>query len=143
MTDQDTFYPLETFIRATPMSLGASSKSRERWKATVRNAAQERIRRTDELGFIDDRPVAATIFYFLSEPMEGDIDNIVKPILDALIGVAYLNDRQIERVLVQKFEPAFAPAFVAPTGQLAAALDIDPPLVYIRIDDDLSWRTLP
>lgn len=33
-------------------------------------------------------PVAATIFYFPSAAMQGDIDNIVKPILDALVGVA-------------------------------------------------------
>jgi hypothetical protein len=43
--------------------------------------------------------MAITIFYFPAEPMEGDIDNIVKPILDSLIGHFYHDDHQVERVL--------------------------------------------
>ena len=72
--------------------------------------------------------------------MEGDIDNIVKPILDALIGVAYLNDRVVERVLAQKFEPEIDWFFERPTEPLLAALDIEAPVVYIRLDDDGAWR---
>ncbi len=52
---------------------------------------------------LDDRPVSVSIFYFPSAPMQGDVDNIIKPILDALVGVAYPNDRHVERVEVQKF----------------------------------------
>jgi crossover junction endodeoxyribonuclease RusA len=74
--------------------------------------------------------------------MEGDIDNIVKPILDGMINVAYLDDDVVERVLVQKFEPGIERSFLDVTESLAAALDVDAPVVYIRVDDDLSWRTL-
>ena len=31
-------------------------------------------------------------------------------------------------------------SFADPSEQLAKALDSSPPLVYIRVDDDLSWR---
>lgn len=72
--------------------------------------------------------------------MEGDIDNIVKPILDALIGVAYPNDRVIERVLVQKFEPDVDWSFDKPSEILVQALETSAPVVYIRLDDDLEWR---
>ncbi len=72
--------------------------------------------------------------------MEGDIDNIVKPILDAMIGVAYPNDRVVERVLVQKFEPDVDWSFDRPSEILLQALDTDAPVVYIRLDDDLAWR---
>ena len=143
MADQDTLFPLEFWINATPRSSQTSAKSKKNWQAIVRQASQERIRDTDELGWIDERPLAAAIFYFLPEPMQGDIDNIVKPILDALITVAYMNDRQIERVLVQRFEPRMNATFAAPSEQLAAALDAKPPVVYIRIDEDLAWRNLP
>lgn len=80
--------------------------------------------------------------------MAGDIDNIVKPILDALIGTAYHDDQVIERVLSQKFEPEVDWSFDAPTERLSAALDAisasdEPaPAVYIRIDNDVSWRRL-
>lgn len=72
--------------------------------------------------------------------MEGDVDNIVKPIMDALIGIAYPDDRVVERVLVQKFEPDVDWSFEEPSEILSTALDTDAPVVYIRVDDDLAWR---
>ncbi|WP_353204789.1 RusA family crossover junction endodeoxyribonuclease, partial [Sphingomonas sp.] len=88
------------------------------------------------------------IYYFLAAPMAGDVDNILKPILDALVGIAYLDDHLVERVLSQKFEPETDWSFDAPTERLSAALDTrsaseEPaPVVYILIDNDLSWRRL-
>jgi crossover junction endodeoxyribonuclease RusA len=142
VTGQETIYPLEFVVPSTPVSLQASSRSKERWKSAVREAARERIRETDPLGFLDRRPLGLTIYYFSALPMEGDIDNIVKPIMDALIHVACMTDNDVERVVVQKFEPAVARAFSDPSAQLVAALDVPPPAVYVRIDDDLSWRLL-
>ena len=142
MADGETLYPLEIFMERVPLSLKASTKSRKRWMGEVANAARERQRETYELGFLDNRPLAATIYYFPSAPMEGDIDNIVKPIMDGLKGVAYLDDKVIERVIVQKFEPEGGWEFSGPSDRLAAALDKTPPVVYVRIDDDLSWRNL-
>jgi hypothetical protein len=94
------------------------------------------------LDFLDRRPVAVTIYYFPAAPMEGDIDNIVKPIMDALIRVAYMNDKDVERVAAQKFEPEVEWDFADPSDQLAAALDIDPPVIYVRVDDGLIWKRL-
>lgn len=76
--------------------------------------------------------------------MIGDIDNIVKPILDALRPGVYLNDRQVERVWVQKFEPGGLPAFSDPSPRLLEALEREKPLVYVRIDagpasGELQW----
>ncbi len=81
-------------------------------------------------------------YYFSSDRMVGDIDNIVKPILDAMVRIAYADDREVERVTVQRFEPLDQWEFSDPSAQLVAALDNDPPVVYIRVDDDLSWRRL-
>jgi len=55
--------------------------------------------------------------------MLGDVDNIVKPIMDGLIRIAYLDDNDVERVTVQKFEPQVEWDFASPGEQLAAALD--------------------
>ncbi|MFF8802800.1 MULTISPECIES: RusA family crossover junction endodeoxyribonuclease [unclassified Methylobacterium] len=142
LTDQDTIYPLEFFVASTPVSLQASGRSKERWKSEVRQAARERIHETDPLGFLDRRPLSLTIYYFSALRMEGDIDNIVKPIMDALIHVACMTDNDVERVLVQKFEADVEWSFSDPSAQLAAALDVPRPTVYVRIDDDLSWRLL-
>ncbi len=120
----------------------ASAHSRQGWKRTIREAAANRVQETIEWSLLDDRRVAVTVFYFAPAQMEGDIDNIVKPILDGMINVAYLDDDVVERVLVQKFEPGIERSFLDVTESLAAALDMDAPVVYIRVDDDLSWRTL-
>jgi Endodeoxyribonuclease RusA len=96
-----------------------------------------------EFYFLDRRPLAATIFYFPPTEMEGDVDNIVKLILDGMVAIIYPNDRLLERIIVQKFEPGMEAVFHSLTPPLEEAIDTDPPVVYIRIDDDLSWRELP
>lgn len=93
----------------------------------VKEAARQRVRETNRLGFLYRRPLAVTIYYFPAAPMVGDIDNIVKPIMDALIGVAYLDDKDVERALVQKFEPFEDWDFAVPSDQLTVALDTMPP----------------
>ena len=70
--------------------------------------------------------------------MNGDVDNIVKPILDALMPRIYVNDSQVERVWVQKFESEKSFRIDNPTVKLAAAIDTEPPIVYIRIDNEIS-----
>ena len=142
MSDQETLFPLEFFIEETSKSLQASSRSKEKWRQTVRDAARLRVQETVDMDFLDSRPLAVTIFYFPAAEMEGDVDNIVKLILDGMINIAYLNDRVIERVLAQKFEPGVERTFAGVTQKLAATLDADAPVVYIRVDDDIRWRTL-
>ncbi len=142
MREQEDLFPVEFFIEETPMSLQASSRSREIWRTTIKGAANARVRESVESPFLDSRPVAVTIFYFCPAEMEGDIDNIVKPILDGMISAVYLDDRVVERVLVQKFEPGIERSFIDVSQKLADALDADTPVVYVRVDDDLSWRTL-
>lgn len=138
----NSLYPFEVIVAGTPISLQASGGSRQRWKDTVKKAAQGQAQQTDVLGFLYPCPVELTIYYFAPAIMTGDIDNIVKPIMDALIGVAYFDDQYVERVVVQKFEPGTIREVSAMSGQLALALDTTPPVIYIRVIDDLSWRTV-
>ena len=68
--------------------------------------------------------------------MVGDIDNIVKPILDAMTRFIYVDDGQVERVVVQKFEPDRIFSFSAPSPTLVDALAVEGSAVYIRISDN-------
>ena len=54
--------------------------------------------------------------------------------------VVYLEDDVIERVIEQKFEPHYPWTFRSLTSKLEEAVRGELPVVYIRIDDDLSWR---
>jgi crossover junction endodeoxyribonuclease RusA len=133
--DMEPTFPLEFQLEAVPLSLKASSTSRDAWKEQIRAAISEIL---DPSGWATESPVAVTIFYFPDGPMTGDIDNIVKPILDALMPRIYVNDSQVERVWVQKFESERSFQIDDPTVKLAAAIDTEPPVVYIRIDNEIS-----
>lgn len=89
------------------------------------------------------RPLFFTILYLPDSPMIGDIDNIVKPILDALCPNIYQDDSQIERVIVQKFEPDRPIVINDPSVTLAEAIEHDRPVVYVRIDDQSTVKEVP
>lgn len=80
--------------------------------------------------------MSVTLFYLPNEPMEGDIDNIVKPILDALGKHVYRDDSQVERIVVQKFEPPNVFNFEQPTETFLAAIEGMKPVLYIRVSND-------
>jgi crossover junction endodeoxyribonuclease RusA len=136
-------FPVEFVIRDTPRSLSGSNNGKALWKQTVGEIARAHVKTLNDFFFLDDRPLAATIFSFPPTEMEADVDNIVKLIVDGMDKVVYPSDRVIDRVIVQKFEPGVEVVFHSLTPTLAQALETDPPVIYIRIDDDLSWRQVP
>jgi len=134
-------FPIEFLIRDTPRShQSANTKGKERWKRKVGEIAGTHVKTLKDFFFIDQRPLAATIFYFPPTVMTGDVDNIVKLIVDGMITIIYPNDQLLERIIVQKFEPGVESVFHSLTPTLERAVETDPPVIYIRIDDDLSWR---
>jgi crossover junction endodeoxyribonuclease RusA len=136
-------FPIEFVIRDTPRShQSTNSKGKEQWKRRVGEIAGIHVKTLRDFYFMDQRPLAATIFYFPPTPMNGDVDNIVKLILDGMVTVIYPDDRLLERIIVQKFEPGVEAVFRSLTPTLERAVETDPPVIYIRIDDDLSWREL-
>src|SRR5262249_9188504 len=103
------------------------------WKARVKAASQLVLL---EGHWASGDRMAITLYYFPAAPMEGDIDNIVKLVLDALDKHIYMSDRQIERIVVQKFEPGSVFPFRAPSPRLAEALTRPKPLLYVRLSND-------
>ena len=68
--------------------------------------------------------------------MAGDLDNIVKLTLDAMSRHIYIDDRQVERIVVQKFETDRVFAFSDPSQTLTACLLGEKPALYIRVSND-------
>jgi len=127
-------FPFEFLVSGTPVSLSAKRReSVDQWKARIIDATRPSL---PEGHFATDIPIAATLFYFPAAEMGGDIDNIVKPVLDALGKHIYLDDRQIHRVLVQKFEPGNVFGFGAPSPTLQDALNIAKPVLYVKLSND-------
>jgi endodeoxyribonuclease RusA len=63
------------------------------------------------------------------------VDNIVKLIVDGMIAIIYPDDRLLERITVQKFEPGVESVFHSLTSTLEQAAETDPSVIYTRIDD--------
>ena len=124
-------FPVEVMVKGVPLSLGASTASKEDWKQRIRNAAKDEL---PEGHFAADGPVKVLIYYFSDAPMNVDLDNIVKPILDSFSKFIYLDDKQVERIVAQKFEPGRLFTFASPSPRLAQSIGAEGPRVYLQID---------
>ena len=84
--------PHEFTIKGPPVSVQTRNKARLRsWKEAVRDASIAGV----APGAIPVRiPVAVVITYYY-DGVSPDVDNIVKPMLDALKGVVYEDDAQV------------------------------------------------
>ena len=137
-------FPIEFVIRDTPRShQSPNARGKEMWKRKVADIANAHTKTLRDFIYLDRRPLAATIFYFPPAAMKGDVDNIVKLIIDGMNTIIYPDDQLLERIIVQKFEPDVDVVFQSLTPTLEQAAETDPPVIYIRIDDDLSWRQVP
>lgn len=73
------------------------------------------------------------MFYFPQAPMPGDLDNIVKLVLDALQPNIYVDDSLIDRLLVQRFDPSGTYTFASPSDTLSTAMATRDPVLHIRL----------
>jgi crossover junction endodeoxyribonuclease RusA len=130
----EVVFPIEFLVSGTPVSLSTENAiARDQWKDRVRTAGSRCL---PSPHFASNERCAVTIYYFPAQRMQGDVDNIVKFILDAMKQHIFIDDRQVERVVVQKFEPGNVFNFANPSETLIEALNSDKPLVYIRVSND-------
>jgi Holliday junction resolvase RusA-like endonuclease len=98
------------FVVAGP-PVSQQSRRRERvvaWRQAVAEAARAAWP-VDAPPIATDIAVTITYFY---EGVPADVDNIVKPILDALKGIAFSDDRQISDLVSQR-RPLAGPYIIA------------------------------
>jgi crossover junction endodeoxyribonuclease RusA len=124
-------FPVELMVPGVPLSLQASTASKNKWKNRIRAAARKQLPAGH---FASQDPIQVKIYYFSDAPVNFDIDNIVKPIFDSLSRFIYIDDKQVERLVVQKFEPGRLFTFASPSPKLAETIDAKGPRVYLEID---------
>ncbi len=131
----EVIFPIEFLVSGTPVSLSSqNANAREQWKNRVKDASSGALPNPH---FASLERLAVTIYYFPDEPMQGDVDNIVKLILDGMSRHVFVDDRQIERIVVQKFEPGSIFSFSNPSALLIDAINGRKPILSIRC------RTIP
>ncbi|PKA22640.1 RusA family crossover junction endodeoxyribonuclease [Leptospira levettii] len=84
--------PFEFIIEGTPVSQQTRNRQRlQAWKTEVGNAARRQI---PSNFLIISTEIEVTITYY-HDGATPDVDNIIKPIQDALIGIIYDDDKQV------------------------------------------------
>ncbi len=89
----------EFIVNGPPVSQQARRRERlKAWKATVRQEAEKYWSPEQKIaiGYVK---LQITYFY---DSLVIDVDNIAKPIQDAIIGLAYIDDNQVTDILVRK-----------------------------------------
>ena len=90
--------PFECIVEGTPVSLQTRNRRRLRaWKQKVSAVAQELVSETTPLRV----PVVFRVTYYY-EGESPDVDNIIKPIQDALVGIVYQDDDQVQETSARK-----------------------------------------
>ena len=127
-----TFF--EFIVEGPAVSLKAkksNSKRYQRWIRAVRTAAATEWP-------TDRHPTNSlkvefkiTIYYTLSPP---DVDIIIKPLMDALETVAYVNDQQVYKVTCEKFALTNVSRIHNPSALLAAGLEKYSELLHIVVE---------
>ncbi|MGI6856246.1 RusA family crossover junction endodeoxyribonuclease [Mesorhizobium sp. 1B3] len=124
--------PLELLVRGYPVSHQAKrKKALENWKNDVRRQARAQM----EPGhFALQRLLKATVYFFPQAELEPDLDNATKPVLDGLSQCVYIDDRQIERLIIQRFEPGRVIPLLDDSPRFNEAVASDEPIIYIRLE---------
>ena len=91
--------PFEFIIDGPPVSQQTRRRARLRtWRATVKQAAEKDWPR-ETLPITEPVMLKVTYFY---DRVSIDVDNIIKPIQDALKGLVYVDDDQVTDILSRK-----------------------------------------
>ena len=115
----------------SPQAVGSRRLALEAWKQRIRTACLAAWPHIDTPLL---EVVSLRVTYYC-EMAIGDVDNLVKPIQDALQGVAHVNDRQISDVIGRRrsIDGSFRVRYMSPV--LAMAFTDGRPFVHIEV-----WR---
>ena len=123
--------PFEFTVAGPPVSAQTRNRPRlQQWKQDVRAAAQARV----PLGTpptTDAVRVAITYYYEGETP---DVDNIIKPIQDALVWVVFVDDDQVDQTKSWKRALNGSYRIKGASGVLLQAFAAGSQFLHIRVE---------
>jgi Holliday junction resolvase RusA-like endonuclease len=132
----------EMYVLGIPRS--PDSRSCAGWQQTVRAAAWEFW---PYLHPPVETEISAVVVYFYQRSTLIDVDNLAKPILDALRNVAYLDDRQVSHLVARKTELRAGLELAGPSLVLARAIETArverSDVIYVKIGPPPSHEDVP
>jgi hypothetical protein len=122
----------------TPRSLNARSKGA--WKEKVAAAAKEAWGGKPP---VSEGDVTVAIVYFYKGAGEVDVDNIGKPIVDALKGVVLVDDSLASQVVLRKTNQTDVGELDDTNPTLALHYGLTDEFVYVAVGDGPDHKRLP
>ena len=121
--------PMEFIVAGQPRTMQTKSpKSRQDWRDRCRRSAQNAAAMTG-----DSLEYSVSITHFHSDANSVDIDNIIKPILDALKGIVWEDDLSVVEVRARRTDLSREFNPINPSSILVEALIGYPEFIWVRI----------
>lgn len=134
--------PWDCVVWGVPASLQGSATKRSDWRARVAAAAAARWPPGEPALH---EPLRLTVA-FLHSGQPIDVDNMLKPTLDGLIGVSYVDDALLEQVLGVRQDLQVGLRLdrlsAALLGAVVASLSGAGPFVYLRLSPPVEFEEL-
>jgi crossover junction endodeoxyribonuclease RusA len=124
--------PFECVVPGTPVSLQTRNRSSLRqWKTKV--ATHAALAWPQGVDPLVCGVMVTIVFYFEGTPL--DVDNMIKPIQDALVGIVYDDDKQVNDVRgsVRDLDGSFRVKGLSP--ELAKGFGFSGPFVHIKVTE--------
>jgi crossover junction endodeoxyribonuclease RusA len=124
--------PFEFLIRSRPVSQQARrSRRKDAWKDFVRREAE---RSWGPVHVPADGPMCVTLIYLYDE-VALDVDNIIKPIQDALVGLVFPDDSLVTDVIIRRRELRGTFDLTRVSSVLVEGFEYGNEFVYVWIGD--------
>lgn len=129
--------PLEFVVIGTPVA--GQGEAKRFWRNRVAHEARAAID-VDEFATTD--LVAFRLAYFYIDEPAADLDNIVKPIQDALKGIVYDDDRQVRDLVASMRRKTDIDIIPSMAPSLVEGLRGQSDFVYVLVDRSAAVEVL-
>lgn len=121
----------EFIVTGSPVSLQRNNRAKlQEWKAKIREVVAESL----PIGMqATSEPVQVIITHYCVTQI-SDLDNIIKPIVDAMNSIVYVDDRQVTDLTVKRRKLKELVDFTVISPLIAEALATGQEFIYVKID---------
>lgn len=130
---------MEFVAPGVPVSNQSPGTNLNGWKMAIQTAVRTQWTRTP----LESELKAVIINFYSGDRPSVDVDNMSKPILDAIQGLVYLDDRQITQAEIAHVQIGSAFVIVGASPLIVTSVQAGNQFVYVRIEDPVIPFPLP
>lgn len=123
--------PFAFIVTGKPVSLQTNNRAKlQEWKAKVRETVAEAL----PIGMTATQEPVQVIITHYCITQTSDLDNIIKPIVDSMNSLVYVDDRQVTDLTVKRRKLKEFSDLAAISPLIAESLATGKEFIYVKID---------